>query len=240
MIYNNRGKIRIYNKDKWENFPSNGEKVSGGIIDVGDLPNEKVEINANSIYRLPDGTLWMYQDGWVELSTEDPDLTTRETFRIYEDEADIILHLSDFTKMDEGQNRGYYTIELLGENISGKKIRFYYDETDLTEVLIGENLALNFEFNIVGKFTKPFRLYSEYYGGNSKGAEVTISVNLKNQSKWFSHLRHTLSDSKGKNEFRVDWEKVMPVSCVVQETNNRLLLDVDRTGTYIFYDDPDV
>lgn len=264
MIYNNRGNIKIYNKDKWENIDPkqkfktvNGESILGegnivsGIIDVDVLPsgwkgtpvpNEgyKVEINTNAIYRLPNETLWVYQGDWVELVTADPDLSLNEPYYISEEEADIILKFSDFTQKDITKYQSNYTITLRSEEINGKKIRFYYDEKDLTDLIenINEMSNLTFQFDIIGKINKPFKLYSEYYGGNSN--EIKVIMIFGKGSEFLSLMEHHFDlVSESHNQTIVHPNPSYFVTAIVSQTNMRCFLDASRYYTNLLYGDPD-
>lgn len=105
-------------------------------------------------------------------------LKTQEPFYVNEEEADLILTLGMFTENIISSTTGIskaYEITLNANDVNGKKIRFYYDETDLTENL-GEYGSVHFSIRVNGDITEPAIIYGEYYGGNSGDVRVSIGA----------------------------------------------------------------
>lgn len=96
-------KSEAVSSDAYTSNIGNQNHLISSIVSI--TPFEREPINTNSIYRLPDGTLWMYQDGWVELVSgkkfriaepvwdEDEELYVLDLSNSYNEEILVLGHL---------------------------------------------------------------------------------------------------------------------------------------------------
>ena len=165
-----------------------------------------------------------------------------------EDKADIIITLDQMQRkffyfkevdINEDYDKIQYEINLNSKDVCGKNIYFYYDETDLTKLFEGKTTempTIDFTFIIKGEVTGPFRLYSEYYGGNSNNSKIRMGLVV--QEGLMSPIQYEIGLDSEDNFKDVHISKGLKYMSS-QGVNMKAYWEITRYYTIYGYGDPD-